>query len=195
MREIKYVSLDEIAGAHHNPKQHDTTAIGRSIGRFGLADPPVIDERTGQLVSGHGRIEVLRTMRDAGQDPPDGISTGDDGQWLVPVYCGWASRSDSEASAYLVAANRLTEIGGWDHDSLARLLDSIGDPDLAEITGWDPGKLADLLDGGEEMPEAGDADAITAEVTWGVTVTCRDEQQQLDLLERLSDEGYAVRKL
>lgn len=84
-RRIAYVPLDDITLARTNPKRHATGQVQGSIGRFGLAAPPVLDDRTGRLVAGHGRIEALRAMRDAGQNPPDGIRADGD-MWLIPVY-------------------------------------------------------------------------------------------------------------
>lgn len=54
-------------------------------------------------------------MAGESKSPPEGVKIGDDGVWLVPILRGWTSRSDADAEAYLVAANRLTERGGWDH--------------------------------------------------------------------------------
>ena len=54
-------------------------------------------------------------MAGESKSPPEDVKIGDDGVWLVPILRGWTSRSDADAEAYLVAANRLTERGGWDH--------------------------------------------------------------------------------
>jgi len=69
-RHIEYMPIDSILPATSNPKNHAHQQIVNSVGRFGLASPPVLDERTGRLVAGHGRIEALTIMRDSGQTPP-----------------------------------------------------------------------------------------------------------------------------
>lgn len=135
-----YVPLDELEPAPRNPKGHALEAIGRSINQFGYVEPVVVDDRTGLLVAGHGRVEELRRQRAAGADPPAGI--GED--WKVPVLQGWASRSDAEAEAYLIASNRLTEVGGWDDHALAQMLGGIED-DLLPATGFSDEALAALL--------------------------------------------------
>jgi ParB-like chromosome segregation protein Spo0J len=61
-RWIDYVPLDEIAEAHRNPKLHDRRGIRASVTRFGFVEPITIDERTGRLVAGHGRLEQLRAI-------------------------------------------------------------------------------------------------------------------------------------
>lgn len=149
LRRIEYLPLDEVVPAPRNPKLHNSSGLITSISRFGLAAPALRDERTGRLVVGHGRTEAVRAMRGAGEDPPAGVRLNDDGAWLVPVVCGWASRSDAEAEAYLIADNRHTELGGWDHQELADLLESIGqvDPGLVEVTGYNNADMIKLLEG------------------------------------------------
>lgn len=133
------VPLDDLIAHPDNPKTHDLPLLADSLRRFGFADPVVVDQRTGLLVSGHGRVEALRLIRDAGGKPPSGI--GDD--WSVPTFTGWSSADDDEAAAALVALNRTTEAGGWDQDALLALLDRIGDDQLTGV-GYDPHDVDDL---------------------------------------------------
>lgn len=144
---IVNVPLDQLVAAPRNPKRHDLTNIRRSISRFGYATPALRDERTGRLVAGHGRTEALAAMYADGEAAPAGIQVTDDGStWLVPVVQGWASRSDAEAEAYLLADNRLTELGDWDDPALAAMLAELAasDASLVEDAGWDLGELDDL---------------------------------------------------
>lgn len=150
--------LDEITRAPRNPKEHDREGIAASIDRYGVAELPLLDERTGRLVAGHGRLDDLTARREAGQDPPDGVRIRKDGTWLVPVVRGWASRSDPEAEAYLVASNQLTVNGGWDDTELGELLRDLNelDPSLLEVAGFDDIDLAGLL--GEDEPVDGNTE-------------------------------------
>lgn len=146
-RHIEYMPLSEIVPAARNPKRHDTDGIRASVDHFGLAEVPLIDERTGRLVAGHGRLADLQARHDDGQGPPDGVTVNDDGDWLVPVIRGWRSRSDADAEAYLVASNQLTAKAGWDNQGLAELLADLQkvDAELAALTGFSDGELDDLL--------------------------------------------------
>ena len=144
-RRLEYIDIDTIEPDPRNPKEHHIGSVMASIDRFGYVAPMIIDERTRRLVAGHGRLESLKARRAAGETPPEGISTDDTGRWLAPIIRGWASRSDQDAAGYLIADNRYTELGGWDHQALADLLDEIGDPDLIEITGWKSADLEELL--------------------------------------------------
>lgn len=156
-RRIEYIPLDDVAPATRNPKRHRTEALTASVNRFGFVAPALRDERTGRLVAGHGRTQALRTLRDAGATPPDGVQVDGDGRWLVPIIVGWSSRSDAEADAYLVADNRHTELGGWDSAELVDLLGGLGDEELLAATGYTDDDLTALLAGLDEGADGGAA--------------------------------------
>jgi hypothetical protein len=120
--------LADVLDAERNPKDHDEPLITASVSRFGFIEPIVLDERTGRLVAGHGRITELRRSEAEGEDLPDGITLGGDGRWLAPVVRGWASKDDDEALAAGIALNRGTERGAWKYDELFDALN-----DLAHI--------------------------------------------------------------
>lgn len=160
------MELDSVVPAKRNPKGHDIESIKASYRRFAAQDSPVLDERTGRLLSGHGRIEALQGLRDAGEDAPDGIDVVN-GEWLAPVQRGGSTKNDREAEDYIIAANRLTEKGGWDSSILSEMLsdtenwegvgfDGLDDPDLLELLG----KPIDLgnLGGGSTGPEVNSND-------------------------------------
>lgn len=133
--------------ALENPKGHVGPRIRGAIEQFGFMEAAVLDERTGRLVHGHGRLEQVRAMMDEGEDPPDGVTVDAAGNWLWPVTRGWASRSDSEAHVAGVTLNRLSEIGGMaDLEALTRILDAANevDPALLEVSGYTARELDTL---------------------------------------------------
>lgn len=143
-RRLVYMPLSEIVAAERNAKGHDPEGIDASITRFGFVEPPIIDERTGRLVAGHGRYEKLLDKLDAGDAVPDGIEARK-GEWFLPVVRGWASTDDDEALAMGVALNRLVERGGWRRDALYEDLQrlSLGQRGL-DGTGFEPADLDDM---------------------------------------------------
>ncbi|WP_433235470.1 hypothetical protein ACQPYK_25395 [Streptosporangium sp. CA-135522] len=145
-RRIEYMPLPGIPAAARNAKDHDLPAIRASIETFGCIVAGEIDERTGRLVVGHGRKEVLTAMAASGSTPPEGVRLAEDGTWLVPIVRGWSSRSDADAEAYLIANNRTTEKGGWDEGLLVESLLNIqqADAGLLVVTGYTADDLADL---------------------------------------------------
>lgn len=140
-RSIEYVSLRKLRADPRNPKAHAAEAIEHSVGRFGFVEPIVVDERTGYIASGHGRIETLTRMRVDRKAPPSGVKVTSKGDWLIPVVKGWASETDAEAGAALIAFNRTTELGGWVDEALLDLLQEIEDADALGFTGE---QVADL---------------------------------------------------
>lgn len=161
-RHIEYVPLDDLPSAIVNPKLHDKDLIESSMGRFGFLEIPVVDERTGRLVAGHGRRDKLLELRAAGKPPPEGITTDDTGRWLVPTVRGWESTDDDEAHAAGVALNRGAEAGGFDDRALTDLLRDLNEHDpLAGLvgTGYDEMVLANLVMVTRTAAEVADFDA------------------------------------
>ncbi len=118
---LQYMALTDLLKTDKNPKKHDLPALRASMLRWGFTQPLAIDERSGKLVEGHGRIEVLQEMKKAGGKPPQRVSVkGKD--WLVPVVRGLSFATDLEAEAYLIAANQLTTAGGWDDGLLGSMM-------------------------------------------------------------------------
>lgn len=154
-RRIEYLRLDELVADPRNPKAHALDDIAASMRRWGYTSPIELDERTGRMVAGHGRAETAAGLLAAGADPPDGVEVADDGMWLLPVVRGWASADDLEAAAYLAAANRLTEKGGWLADPLAGLLADVAaaGPDALLGTGYTQDDLDAMLAGLGPTPE------------------------------------------
>lgn len=149
---LELVALSSLRPHPGNPKAHDADLLDRSLTEFGYIEPVVIDARTGLLISGHGRRESLTRAKESGAPPPEGVTIGPDGEWLIPAVTGWASRDDLHAEAALVTLNRIGERGGWDDHALLAILDHINDEaDLAILsaTGFDSATIEILRRGTE----------------------------------------------
>ena len=139
---IEYLPLSALLKAPRNPKDHDIGLLHDSFSRFGFVEPIAINETTGRLVAGHGRLEALQEAKAEGDLPPKRIEVRD-GDWFVPVLRGIAFDSDEEAEAYLVVSNQATAAGGWDEEALAELLrEHTGN---LRGTGFSEADVADLL--------------------------------------------------
>ncbi len=122
-RRIELSPLRSLKPNPDNPKGHDGRLINASFARFGFVEPILVDERTGMLLAGHGRTQQLLDLLEHGKPAPAGVEVEPNtGEWLVPVVRGYASSSDVEARAYLIASNRLVEAGGWEQGKLDKLL-------------------------------------------------------------------------
>lgn len=146
---VELVPLASLQPAKRNPKSHDLGELIESIRRFGFVGSVIRDTRTGRLVSGHGRVEALRALWKEGGAVPAGLAMPAADQpldWLVPVEA-WSSSNDLEAEAFLVAANRIGERGGWDTPSLEAVLADLakaGD-EAMRGTGFDSSDVDDML--------------------------------------------------
>lgn len=148
---MEYMIVSELIPADHNPKDHAEEDIHASISRFGFADPALLDERTGKLIEGHGRVDDLLKREQAGEDPPEGIVKNAAGKYLMPVMRGWSSEDDAEAEAFLITLNHLTAKGGWHGEELYVMLDRLSDIDDGLLgTGYESADLDDLLAGLQE---------------------------------------------
>lgn len=140
---IEHMALSVLKRWPTNPKTHAKEQLGASVARFGFIAPLLIDEGTGQLVAGHGRLEALETRKAAAEAPPENVKVVN-GEWLVPVVRGVKFKSEAEAEAYLIADNRLTEKGGWNTQGLLEVLSSMPGANL-EGSGFDAGDVKAML--------------------------------------------------
>jgi DNA modification methylase len=155
---VEMMAVDRLIPYARNAKLHNETqiaAIAGSIREFGFNNPVLIDA-DGGIIAGHGRVLAARQLG------------------LAEVPCIALSHlTDNQKRAYILADNRLAEIGGgWDQELLKLELDDLRleDVDLDGL-GFDDASLDELLtgmdDGGtegltdpDEAPEP-QAEAIT----------------------------------
>jgi DNA modification methylase len=137
----------------HSPKQVER--IARSIRDYGWTNPIIVDENGGVL-AGHGRLLAAATL---------GIEE-------VPTIC-LGHMTPAQKRAYIIADNRLSEVGGtWDRQLLAlehgaiRLLDPEFD---LTATGFDDDDIEIMFDtlqevGADTMVEVDRSRPATARV-------------------------------
>jgi hypothetical protein len=160
-RVIDWLPLDQLPAHPDNPKAHDLDLLASSVDTFGFVEPIVLDERTGYIISGHGRVEHLKRAQATDETkPPPGIGLDDSGQWLAPVVRGWHSRDDGQARAVLVALNRTGERGGWDEVALATLLQAADADALLPVTGFSEADLERLV--AKQNPSGGGDSSLLA---------------------------------
>ena len=159
---IEYHDIQEIKRWPRNPKGHKDKEIESSIKRFGFVTPMVKDERTGQLVAGHGRLERLLAMHAKGDPVPKWIKVGLDGSWLAPVVCGVSFDNEAEAEAYLLADNKIGEAGGWNTEELSAMLTDLNaqEVDLSHLgfSRFDLAKMVTPVDPNKSTRDVGDGE-------------------------------------
>lgn len=118
-----------------NPKLHDKETTKASIRRFGFTAPVLLDEDTGKIIAGHGRTEALAEIKAEGAPPPRRVKVDDKGNWCVLTVRGLSFDSEAEAEAYLIADNRIGELGGWDDEMLKPMLEELRQNSEAGLQG------------------------------------------------------------
>jgi hypothetical protein len=119
---IDYLPLDALREHPRNPKSHNLDALQSSFRAYGFVDPLILDEASGCLVAGHGRLHALRRAREAGERPPARVVVDASGAWHVPVLRGISFDSEEQRDGFLIAANQTTILGGFLRESLAEFL-------------------------------------------------------------------------
>lgn len=129
------------ARAEYNPRHISKAARERlraSLDQFGLVQPLIFNERTGRLVSGHQRLDILAE------------------QEIERVHVVIVDLDEPQEKALNIAMNRTDLAGDWDRSKLDSLLAelSAGSQDLLESLKLD------------EMPEvrASDLDSLVAKI-------------------------------
>lgn len=127
--EVKLVPIDSLHLDPSNARLHperNLESISASLATFGQVEPLVVQKGTGRIISGNGRMEVMRKR-------------GDKECWINEVDV-----DDTQAVALGIALNRTAELAEWDDETLASLLQSL--PQECQIAaGFDPDELNELL--------------------------------------------------
>lgn len=120
---VQEVSVDLLKPYENNAKVHSEEQVQKiadSIKEFGFISPCLIDKEN-RIIAGHGRVMAAKI------------------HGLKKVPCVYVEGlTDAQRRAYILADNRLTELGEWNHelvsDELVRLKEEGFDIDL---TGFD----------------------------------------------------------
>lgn len=112
---IEFQPLDGLKPYERNPKTHSPEQIERliaSLTEFGWTRPLLVGD-DGTLVAGHGTWTAAKLIRDRGLSIPNHPDTG-----TAPTVA-LAHLTPEQRRAYVIADNRLSDLGRWDDDLLA----------------------------------------------------------------------------
>lgn len=139
--EVQEVTLAKLIPYVNNAKKHpkeQVDLIERSIKEYGFLNPCLID-RDYNVIAGHGRILAAKQM---GMDK---------------IPCLFVEGlTEAQYKAYVLADNKLTEMGEWDMDLVLSELQDLEDMDFdISLTGFDmPEDIEDPIEAEEvDIPE------------------------------------------
>lgn len=133
--EVTYVRPDAVTVHPENPRRGDVDAIAESIDTNGLYRPVIVQESTGHILAGNHTY----------------LAAVQHGEEEIPVV--YLDVNTEQARRIMLADNRHADLGDYDDEMLAAVLNSL--PDL-EGTGYTDEDLQALLDAQEpeDIPAA-----------------------------------------
>lgn len=129
--EIKKMKVDDLKPADYNPRKKlkpgdpEFEKLKNSILEFGYVEPVIFNKRTGVVVGGHQRLEVLKHLG------------------YNEVDCVIIDIDENKEKALNVALNKIS--GEWDTVLLTDLLKELDGVGMASLTGFDLNELDDLF--------------------------------------------------
>lgn len=128
--------------------------LSKSINEFGYVDPIIWNERTGMIVSGHQRFQV---MKDLAEQKGETLSD-------VPVCV--VDMSEDKQNTFMIAVNKIT--GLWDQEKLASLFRELDSDDYV-FTGFEDFEIDTLLNGVKELDIADEAEPTPERDTFALS--------------------------
>jgi ParB-like chromosome segregation protein Spo0J len=136
MNLVQEIKIEELNPAPYNPRVElepgmpEWEKLERSIKEFGNTEPIVWNKRTRNVVGGHQRLAVLKSL----------------GYKTVP--CSVVDLDEHDEKLLNVALNKIK--GRWDFDKLEKMLRDF-DYEVASVTGFTPEEIAVLLADNDDL--------------------------------------------
>ena len=133
---IEQIPTEKLIPYARNAKKHDAAQVSKlagSIREFGFNNPVLIDKDNG-IIAGHGRVMAAQSLN------------------LPDVPCiRLGHLTDTQRRAYILADNRLAEIGGgWDEEMLKLELADLRELDTDfDLMGFDASLIEEKLNPSE----------------------------------------------
>lgn len=168
--EIETVSVEDLKVHPNNPRKGNLKALSESLEVNGFYGAIIAQKSTGYILAGNHRYMASREK----------------GVTELPVI--WVDVDENQAKKILLADNRTSDLAIYDEEELADLLQSL---DNLEGVGYSEKDLNMLLG----IEDNNDDDHELFEAEFRIVVTCKDEQNQVELFEKLKGEGYECQLL
>lgn len=174
------VPVGELELLENNPRRGDVDAIARSYSTFGQRRPIVYQTRDGQRVVVAGNHQLQAALQ-LGWDHVAAVSADD--------------LSEDEVRAFVIADNRIGQLGDWDDDALVQSLLSVDDALLGAI-GFSDDELEEILGEPEHDWDAhigGSVPSADREPIQQMTFTLHDDQVAVvkEAMDRAKAAGLA----
>jgi ParB-like chromosome segregation protein Spo0J len=148
---IENIKTSDLIPYARNAKKHDATQVSKlagSIREFGFNNPVLIDKDNG-IIAGHGRVMAAQSLA------------------LETVPCiRLGHLTDTQRRAYILADNRLAEMGGgWDEEMLKLELADLRELDMDfDLMGFEAFLIEEKLNPPEPSIESITPESSTKEI-------------------------------
>lgn len=131
-----------------NPRRGDIEAVKRSLEAFGQRKPIVVRRSDSVVIAGNHTLQAAQAL----------------GWSEIAVV--WVDDDEVTSKAFALADNRTAELGDYDEEALADLINDVGslNPGLLESSGWDDKSVQELLDRVEQVELPVDVDDVPEDV-------------------------------
>jgi DNA modification methylase len=141
-------SITELKLLPGNPRRGDIEAVKRSLEAFGQRKPIVVRRSDNVVIAGNHTLQAAQAL---GWDE---------------IAVVWVDDDEVTSKAFALADNRTAELGDYDEEALADLINDVGslNPGLLESSGWDDKAVQELLDRVEPVELPTDVDEVPEDV-------------------------------
>ena len=135
---VRKIDIAKLNAAQYNPRislepgMPEWEKLKTSIEQFGNVEPVVWNQRTGNVVGGHQRLAVLKSM----------------GHESIP--CSVVDLDEQEEKLLNIALNKIK--GQWDYDKLEEILQGF-DHEVATASGFSADEIAVILAGNDGLDD------------------------------------------
>jgi ParB-like chromosome segregation protein Spo0J len=174
------VEIEKVTGHPRNPNKHGDEQIAllaKIIKNSGWRNPICVSNRSGFVIKGHARLWAARVL----------------GMTHVPVeYQDYAT--EAEEYQDMIADNRIAELAERDMGIIKELLEELeaGANDM-DLTGYTEAEIERLMT--QYHVESGEGTEKQINEQWLIVITCRDENHQTEILDRLIKENIECKAL
>jgi ParB-like chromosome segregation protein Spo0J len=184
VQDVSSVAISSLEAYPTNPRRGDIEAVKRSLDAFGQRKPIVVRRSDNVVIAGNHTLQAAQAL---GWDE---------------IAVVWVDDDDVTSKAFALADNRTAELGDYDEEALADLINDVGslNPGLLESSGWDDKAVQELLDRVEQVELPSDVDEVPEDVpavsklgdTWLLgkhRVMCGDSTNQSSVLTLINNQS------
>ena len=173
-RSIIMLPVPEVRPYEKNPRKNAEAVkyVKASSEKFGFKQPIIVDSNR-VIIAGHTRLEAAKSL----------------GMAEVPCIVA-DDLTDAQVKALRLADNKVAEFSEWEMNLLGEELG-----ELAEISDIDMGDFGfdDNLEMDDEEENGTEEKGVNLSETFQIIVECENENEQQEIFEKLSGEGYKCR--